>query len=219
MKTWRLGGAAAGALVLVAVAYPAAAHHSFSAEFDPDAPVTLQGTIVRMEWINPHAWLHVDVQNEDGTTTTWMIESATPNTLFRRGFTRDSVRGRHRDHRTRLPGSQRRQSGKRPRPDPGRRLPALYGLARHWRSGRRERGRGAVVEGDDRAGRRCRARPGGDMARFPPWAARLLPDRPGSERCADRERHQHIARFPSRAVRILLVDVQPETGTEPLRKR
>ncbi len=92
MKLWRLGGAAASALVLVAVAEPAAAHHSFSAEFDPDAPVTLQGTIVRMEWINPHAWLHVDVQNEDGTTTAWMIESATPNTLFRRGFTRDSVR-------------------------------------------------------------------------------------------------------------------------------
>lgn len=46
----------------------------------------------RMEWINPHAWLHIDVENEDGTTTAWMIEGATPNTLFRRGFTRDAVK-------------------------------------------------------------------------------------------------------------------------------
>jgi hypothetical protein len=54
--------------------------------------VTLHGTITRMEWINPHAWLHVDVKNDDGSTTAWMIEGATPNTLLRRGFTREAVK-------------------------------------------------------------------------------------------------------------------------------
>ena len=69
----------------------ALAHHSFAAEFDADQPVTLRGTITQMEWINPHSWLHIDVENEDGTVTRWMIEGGTPNTLMRRGFTMDNV--------------------------------------------------------------------------------------------------------------------------------
>jgi hypothetical protein len=80
------------ALLVTAVAQHAAGHHSFAAEFDADQPVELRGTITKMEWINPHSWLHIDVKNDDGTTTPWMIEGATPNTLLRRGFSRDTVK-------------------------------------------------------------------------------------------------------------------------------
>ena len=69
----------------------ASAHHSFAAEFDANVPVKLRGVVVRMEWINPHSWLHIDVKNEDGSVTRWMVEGATPNTLFRRGFTKSSL--------------------------------------------------------------------------------------------------------------------------------
>jgi Family of unknown function (DUF6152) len=73
-------------------ASPVWAHHAFAAEFDAKRPVHLTGTVTRMEWINPHAWMHIEVKNADGTVTNWMIEAGTPNTLFRRGFTRDSLK-------------------------------------------------------------------------------------------------------------------------------
>jgi len=63
------------------------AHHAFSSEFDKDLPFLHRGTIVRMEWVNPHTWLHVDVEKEDGTTESWMMEGGTPNTLLRAGMT------------------------------------------------------------------------------------------------------------------------------------
>jgi hypothetical protein len=84
--------ATALAALLFAGAPQARAHHSFAAEFDANQPVELHGTITKMEWINPHSWLHIDVKNADGTTTPWMIEGATPNTLLRRGFTREAVK-------------------------------------------------------------------------------------------------------------------------------
>ena len=80
------------ALVASGSAGVASAHHSFAAEFDANAPVVLKGTITKMEWINPHSWIHVDVKNADGTVTEWMIEGGTPNTIFRRGFTREAVK-------------------------------------------------------------------------------------------------------------------------------
>lgn len=91
MRGRRFVVAAGAALTLTAAVQSVRAHHSFSSEFDADQPVTLQGTITQMEWINPHSWLHLEVENEDGTTTEWMIEGATPNTLLRRGFTRETV--------------------------------------------------------------------------------------------------------------------------------
>jgi hypothetical protein len=92
MKTRLALAAAVGGAILALTASPIWAHHAFTAEFDAKRPVHLTGTVTRMEWINPHAWLHIDVKNADGAVTSWMIEAGTPNTLFRRGFTRDSLK-------------------------------------------------------------------------------------------------------------------------------
>ena len=67
------------------------AHHSFAAEFDANQPVQLRGTVVRVEWINPHTWIHLDVKKTDGSVERWMIEGGTPNTLLRRGLTKNSL--------------------------------------------------------------------------------------------------------------------------------
>ena len=79
-------------LPLVGMVMPAFAHHAFAAEYDAKRHVELKGTVTKMEWINPHAWIHIDVKKADGTVEEWMIEFGTPNTLLRRGFTRDSLK-------------------------------------------------------------------------------------------------------------------------------
>ena len=89
----RTGLAAVGVFaVLFLTALPAWSHHAFGAEFDAKRPVKLRGVVTKMEWINPHAWMHVDVKDADGKVISWMIEAGTPNTLFRRGFTKDSLK-------------------------------------------------------------------------------------------------------------------------------
>jgi hypothetical protein len=69
---------------------PAAAHHAFGSEFDANAPVLLKGKIVKIEWINPHTWIHVEIVKPDGTKQVWMVEGGSPNTLLRRGANKNS---------------------------------------------------------------------------------------------------------------------------------
>ena len=81
---------AAAGLLLAAVA-PIWAHHAFAAEFDSKKPIKFTGTVVKVDFINPHSWIHIDVKDESGKVTRWMIEGGSPNTLFRRGITKDSL--------------------------------------------------------------------------------------------------------------------------------
>ena len=80
--------ACAGLLLSV---IPVWAHHAFAAEFDAKKPVKLTGTVTRVEWVNPHSWIHINVKNPDGTVTEWAVEGGTPNVLLRRGLNKNSL--------------------------------------------------------------------------------------------------------------------------------
>jgi hypothetical protein len=80
-----------GMLVVLAAAAPMWAHHAFAAEFDAQKPVKLRGTVVKVEFINPHSWIHMDVKDADGKVTRWMVEGGSPNALFRRGVNKDAL--------------------------------------------------------------------------------------------------------------------------------
>jgi hypothetical protein len=80
-----------GAAALMATAGRLVAHHAFGAEFDRDAPVKLQGKIVKLEWVNPHTWIHLEIRNAEGKPEVWAVEGGTPNVLLRRGLRRDCL--------------------------------------------------------------------------------------------------------------------------------
>ena len=94
-------GIAVMGVCLAGTARSVVAHHAFAAEFDANKPVEFTGTVVKMEWLNPHVWLHLDVKRPQGAIERWAFEAGTPNVLFRRGFTKDSL----------LPGTQIKVDG------------------------------------------------------------------------------------------------------------
>jgi hypothetical protein len=78
-------------LVVLAIPVSVAAHHAFASVFDANKPLTMRGTVTKMEWINPHAWMHIEVKTSDGKVEQWMVEAGTPMQLFRRGMTKDAL--------------------------------------------------------------------------------------------------------------------------------
>jgi hypothetical protein len=80
-----------GGLALIATAVPARAHHAFSAEFDVKKPLTLKGTLVKWEMINPHSWFHIEVKDQSGEVSEWMIEGGSPNSLIRQGINKTTL--------------------------------------------------------------------------------------------------------------------------------
>jgi hypothetical protein len=91
MRTTLCAAAVTIGLLLAPGATPLSAHHAFASEFDANRHVKFKGTVTKMMWVNPHAWIYVDVKKPDGTTEEWMVEAGTPNTLLRRGFTKASL--------------------------------------------------------------------------------------------------------------------------------
>ena len=119
--------AAGCAALLLVSAVPVWAHHSFASEYDADKPAKIQGTVKKVEWINPHSWITIDVKNPNGTVETWEIEAGAPNAMFRRGFNKVFAAGRDGDRRFRLSGEKRLEAPERPGPHFPRWPQAVHG--------------------------------------------------------------------------------------------
>jgi hypothetical protein len=91
MRMRTLGIVASAAMLASAATGQAIAHHSFAAEFDRDRPVQLDGVVTLFEWVNPHSWIHIDVEKEDGTVEQWKVEGGAPSALLRRGWDRNTL--------------------------------------------------------------------------------------------------------------------------------
>ena len=138
----------AGLGLMAAAAVPALGHHAFGGEFDPNKPVLLKGKITKIEWVNPHAWIHLEIPKTDGAATceftpnakceSWMVEGGTPNTLLRRGITRDSLDARNRNRGRWVPDARSfADARERPERYVPRRPQAVSRLIGHGRAGRR----------------------------------------------------------------------------------
>ena len=140
VRTDKAAQIAAALIAAVAIGAPALAHHAFQAEFDGNQPIMLQGKVTKVEWINPHTWVHMIVVT-DGVPQEWMVEAGTPNTLLREGLTRDSLKAGRGNHRARLPGQGRALpsglQGQRARCHIHRRPQGIHGIERHRRAERR----------------------------------------------------------------------------------
>ena len=131
-----------GVLMTVAMGLavvPVVAHHAFSAEFDANRPIHFQGTVTKVEWINPHAWIHMDITQDDGSTERWMIEGGQPAQPLPPRLQQRGHHGRDGDRRRWLRVERRDPSRQRPRPDSARRPYPLHGLLGHRRPARRPR--------------------------------------------------------------------------------
>jgi hypothetical protein len=92
MRKMKFNAVLVAGLLALLLPVSGSAHHAFGAEFDPNRPLVLRGPITKVEWVNPHAWIHVEVTNADGAKESWMVEGGTPNTLLRRGLTRNTLK-------------------------------------------------------------------------------------------------------------------------------